>query len=948
MLGRVKKLLDIRPGETLPLLLTFFYIAVVIASFLLAKPIRNGLFLNRYGAYKLVYVYVGVPLVLSLFVPLYARIASRWGQRVVITGTLLFFCTNVLAFWYFFRFHQVPVLSAAFYIWVNCYAVIAPVQVWTFANRLFDTRQAKRLFGLIGAGASLGAITGGLLARLLVGPMGGAVNLLLVLAALIALAAGIVNIAWTYLPARPQGRGELRARVPFLESLRLIGQTPYLRLIAAAVFLVAIVTQWTQFQFSLVAEQRFAGDADRLTRFFGEFNFYLGLVAFTVQLLVTGPALRRFGIGLTILLLPLALGVGSTLILLSSALWSVMLTNGLDQGLRFSIDKATYELLYLPIPGSLKSNVKVTVDTIVNRLADGVGGLLLGVATQGFNLVFLALPGAGFSLRGIAAVNLVFVAVWIGVALALRHGYVDAIRDSIHRHRLDAERAAAAGLDRSATELLTAKLAATEPGEILYALDVLALQSRSGAQPALRSLVAHGDPAVRHRAVAMLREADDLSVLSQVEQLLHDPALEVRTEALLYLAHHTRLDPVSRLQELGDFPDFSIRAGIVAYLAYAGKTQNLDAARVLLDGMVSEGGRAGRRSRLEAAKLIAALPDEFGDALLTLLRDEDPEVTRSAIRAAGRLGRRDAIRPLIGLLGHPEHSGEAADALVRLGDPIVGTLRDHLIDDRVPIESRREIPGVLARVATPAAQRVLVESLLQSDAALRFRIIASLNKLRQLNPDLTLDSALVETVLAAEIMGHYRSYQVLGRLHETLDPDDPVVLALKQSMEHEMERIFRLMGLLFPSYDLHSAYVGLQSTKATVRANALEFLDNVLKPQLRALVVPLFDAQVGTAERVHLANRLVGASVDTRDAAILALLASDDPWLRSRAAYTIGALRLVTLEPTLDRWLDDPDASVRETARAAKERLALGVAEPAEIVAPETQSWEQADTLGVG
>ena len=68
------------------------------------------------------------------------------------------------------------------------------MQAWSFANSLFDTRQAKRLFGLVGAGASLGAILGGLLARVLVRPVGGPVNLLLVLAALILAAAGIVAL----------------------------------------------------------------------------------------------------------------------------------------------------------------------------------------------------------------------------------------------------------------------------------------------------------------------------------------------------------------------------------------------------------------------------------------------------------------------------------------------------------------------------------------------------------------------------------------------------------------------------------------------------------------------------------------------------------------------------------------------------------------------------------
>ena len=177
MLPRVRRFFDIRPGEGLPVLLTFLYIAVVVAAYLLAKPIRNGLFLEEYGPYALVYVYAAVPLVLTLFVRgLLAEVVARFGSRhgdgrdadvlqprtCCCSGT----CSGYL-----------PVPAAARHLLrlgqLLC-GVIAPVQAWSFANSLFDTRQAKRLFGLIGSGASFGAITGGVLARYLVEPVGGA------------------------------------------------------------------------------------------------------------------------------------------------------------------------------------------------------------------------------------------------------------------------------------------------------------------------------------------------------------------------------------------------------------------------------------------------------------------------------------------------------------------------------------------------------------------------------------------------------------------------------------------------------------------------------------------------------------------------------------------------------------------------------------------------------
>jgi hypothetical protein len=92
--------------------------------------------------------------------------------------------------------------------------------------------------------------------------------------------------------------------------------------------------------------------------------------------------------------------------------------------------------------------------------------------------------------------------------------------------------------------------------------------------------------------------------------------------------------------------------------------------------------------------------------------------------------------------------------------------------------------------------------------------------------------------LAAEILGHYRSYEILGALRAALPDDEVLARAPRDSMDQEVERIFRLLGLLHPRHDLHSACFGVQSKDPVVHDNALEFLDNILKPQLRSVLVP--------------------------------------------------------------------------------------------------------------
>jgi hypothetical protein len=108
-------------------------------------------------------------------------------------------------------------------------------------------------------------------------------------------------------------------------------------------------------------------------------------------------------------------------------------------------------------------------------------------------------------------------------------------------------------------------------------------------------------------------------------------------------------------------------------------------------------------------------------------------------------------------------------------------------------------------------------------------------------------------------------------------------VALRQTMEGELERIFRLIALLAPAASLHDAYVGVRSTNSVVRANALEYLENVLKPGLREVLLPLIDGHVTERERATMAERIVGPPVESSEQAVAVLLASDDPWLRSRA-----------------------------------------------------------------
>jgi len=909
----LSRLLGIRPGEVLRGVLLFAYLFLVVGAFVVGKATRDALFLHRFSALQLPYVDIAVALLVGVWVAGYIQVGRYVSLKTILSWSLALFAGSSVLFWYVSRFHGAPWVLPVIYVWVGMFGVIGPAQVWTLANYVLTTREAKRLVGLIGSGAIAGGVVGGLVVQQ-TAPRLGADSALLGMAAALFASIGLVHAIWRQRYLAQVGDGDdsghatsRRGPSGLRAATRLIARSRYLRAIAAVICLSSFVTAVAAWQFKAVARDAIT-DRDQLAAFFGAFNVWAGLLSLALQLLLTSRLLRRLGLGFALFVVPVALTIGSVGYLAVGTLAMVVLLRGSDQVLRYSIDRPTVELLYLPVPSDQTFQVKSFIDTVVWRLGDGLAGLTI--------LLFGA--ALHWNTRQITWVNLLLLGGWLAAAWAAQRQYVVNLGESIYNYRLDAERASATVLDKAATEILASRLHTDDPRQILYALELFGASHRDAAHPAVRGLLGHASAEVRQAAVRVLNGSGDRSVQSDVERLLYDSDLGVRTEAMLYVAHHAGIDPLERIEQIGDFEDFSIRSAMVSFLSRPGPTQNLDAARVLLGAMVTD---EDMRTRVEASRLLQRLPDAFDEALEALVAAPEPDVARDAIAAAGALRKRACVPVLVARLGNEELVDEVTEALAQFGERVVETLREHMASAATPIGVRRAIPGVLLRIGTADAEEALSECLLDGDTVLRFRILAAMNKLRASNPSRPLDVQLVETVLAAEIMGHLRSYQLLGTLDQRMDSREPVAQALRESMTQEVERIFRLVKLLFPANDMHSAFVGLQSDNRMVHDNALEFVDTVLKPQLRELLVPLLDRDVSASQRVEIANRVLGTSVASREEAVSMLALSGDPWLQSCAAYAIGTFELRTLAPALDQWIDAEDPLLRETARQARRKL---------------------------
>ena len=144
-MDRVRSFLNLERGEEVPVLLLFSYLTLTLTCYMITKAARDGIFLHKFSAMTLPYVYIGIAAVIGFIVAAYIRISSRISQTWLISGSLLFFVANILLLWWVVRVEWTPA-PWIFYVWTSIFGIIVTTQVWTVANSVLDLRQATRVF----------------------------------------------------------------------------------------------------------------------------------------------------------------------------------------------------------------------------------------------------------------------------------------------------------------------------------------------------------------------------------------------------------------------------------------------------------------------------------------------------------------------------------------------------------------------------------------------------------------------------------------------------------------------------------------------------------------------------------------------------------------------------------------------------------------------------------
>jgi AAA family ATP:ADP antiporter len=899
-------LVEVRKQEAATALLMFGYAFLAMTAYNIIQPLTRSKLIDSLGAVNVPWVVLGSGLVIGMLMLGYTRMVSVLPRRWALPITQAAMAGAMVGFWALFQ-TGAEWVSVAFYIWGALLGILLTSQFWTLANGIYDPRQAKRLFGFIGGGVTLGGATGAAITALIIERVGSNALLLgsaFVLLASMAIVSVVLGKEQQAAPSAAALAEEERG-VSIGRALELLRGSRQIKLIAVVISFGALGAALIDQQLNMATEIfKGAGQADAMGQFLAQVRFYVSVAGFVLQVWVTPRIHRYLGIGFALLILPTNLAATAGFIIAFQVLNAPAAASVLDRSLRYTVDKTTREVLFLPLPSELRQEVKPFVDVTVDRLAKGLGAIMMLVLIQPW--------GMGLNWYQLSFVSIGLAVVWYFMAFRAKSEYRASFRRSLDQGVVKPEELRLSGSELSTVETLVEELAHPDPVRVVYAIDVLeSLDKRNLVTPLL---LYHSSPAVRARALSALGAVrSDIATqwIPQIQRLLGDPDSGVRAAAIGALVSISHEDAATLARPLLTSEDPRVRATAAVAMATSSKPEDVDAAERTLIELESDAHDNARDSRRDVAVAIRQIADpRFRPLLIPLLYDPAPDVADEAMESVRAAGAGDFVfvPTLVSLLRNRRLKGRARTVLVSYGEPVVDALAHFLRDPDEDIWVRRHIPATLAQIPSQKTVDVLVGALKEPDGFLRYKVIAALAKLRRDHEEFKYPPDSIEALALAQSRTYFEYLSLHDNLfgRQRLPGDSLLSRALEQKMERMMNRVYLMLSLIYPWRDIAAARWTLEHGDQRARASASEYLDNLLTGQLRKRVMPMLE-DMPREEKVRRGNVILRTRPRDVEETLLRLINDEDQVVAASAIDLARQQKVWTLADDIEHVLAHRD-----------------------------------------
>ena len=370
----------------------FLYFFAILCGYYTLRPLRDEMGIIG-GVKNLKWSFTATFLVMLAVVPLYSAVVARFPRRKIIPIAYRFCATNLLVFLVLDLAHVGEIwIARTFFVWVSVFNVFVVSVFWSFMVDTFRPDQAKRLFGAVAAGGSVGALAGPALAATLVGPFG---RPALYVATIVLLEVAVFCVGRLVDWARATGAGgeesapDRAVGGSVMAGFRLALRSPYL-LGIAGMMLAYTITSTVVYadQAAIVAAS--VTDSSARTALFARIDLAVNALALTLQGFISGWILTALGVAVALVVLPTLTGVGFVALLAAPGLATLVAFQIVRRGVQYGLERPSREVLYTAVSPEEKYKAKSFIDTVVFRGGDAAAiwayGLVQAVAPPAFAL----------------------------------------------------------------------------------------------------------------------------------------------------------------------------------------------------------------------------------------------------------------------------------------------------------------------------------------------------------------------------------------------------------------------------------------------------------------------------------------------------------------------------------------------------------------------------------
>ena len=409
---------DVRAGEGVTALLLTLNVFCLLALYSVLKPVRSALILSESGAVAQSYAAAAQASLLLFLVPLYGKFASMVNRVRLISLVTMFFAANLLVF-YALGLAGMRI-GIAFYIWLGIFNMMAPAQLWAFANDVYSQDRGKRLFPLVGIGGSLGAWIGAEIASALFGSLGPYRLMLFGVGGLV-----ICMLITIWVHRREQRRdktnepaGEAEQPLGKTGGFQLIFRQRYLLYIALLMIVLNTVNTIGEFLLASLVETEavnaIAGAAAGTTEatwigsFMARFQANVNLLGLLLQMFVVSRIFKYIGVRGALFIQPSIALLSYTSMAFLPVLSIVRIAKTMENSSDYSIQNTTRQALYLPTSREAKYKAKQAIDAFFVRFGDMLQAVVVFIGTT-----------LAFTTQHYALLNIAMTAVWFALAVGI-------------------------------------------------------------------------------------------------------------------------------------------------------------------------------------------------------------------------------------------------------------------------------------------------------------------------------------------------------------------------------------------------------------------------------------------------------------------------------------------------------------------------------------------------